>query len=276
VPDQINTLETMTVAPTCGALGAEITGLDLRQPMPADTVGALRQAFLDHCLIYFRGQTLSEADQVRLTCYFGEPAVHVRDQAERATQEIMMVSNVKKDGKPIGALGSREIEFHSDLSYMPKPGTISMLYAVEIPAQGGATQWCNGYTAYDRLAAELKARLTGLRATHRHFIPAQNPATITDHPIVCTHPETGRKTLFVSPYFCKSIVGMSDEEGQELLSALFEHETQSRFVWTHHWRVGDLVMWDNRATMHRRDPFPDTQRRIMKRTQIFNDTVPVA
>ncbi len=270
-----NSPERISVIPTGGALGAEITGLDLSQPMPPATVAIIRQAFLDHCVVFFRDQTLSEPDQVRFTRYFGEPVIHVREQAERATPEIMMVSNVKQNGKPIGALGHREIEFHSDLSYMPKPGTISMLYAVEIPDQGGATQWCNGYAAYAGLDDAMKQRLAGLRATHLHFRPEQNPETVTDHPVVCTHPETGRKTLFVSPYFAKTIVGMEESESQDLLTTLFAYETRPEYIWTHQWQVGDLVMWDNRATMHRREPFPDTQRRIMKRTQIYNETVPV-
>ncbi len=276
MPDTINRPHDMVIIPTGGALGAEIRGLDLRRPLPPETVVAVRQAFLAHCVVFFRGQTLSEQQQVDFTRYFGEPVVHVQKQAAGATSEIMVVSNLKKDGRPIGALGHREIEFHSDLSYMPKPGTISMLYAVEVPKDGGATSWCNLYAAYDGLADDLKARLTGLRATHRHFIPEQNPETVVDHPVVCTHPETGRKTLYVSPYFAKTIVGMDAAAGQALLATLFAHETRPQFIWTHHWKVGDLVMWDNRATMHRREPFPDTQRRLMKRTQVFNDTVPVA
>ena len=276
MPNQSNEPQDVAVIPTGGALGAEIKGLDVRQPMPRETVAAVREALLTHCMVFFRDQTISEQEQVAFTRYFGEPAVHVRKQAARATKEIMMVSNLKKDGKPIGALGHREIEFHSDLSYMPHPGTISILYAVEIPDEGGATSWCNGYAAYDGLDDDLKERLVGLRATHRHFRPEQNPANIVDHPVVCTHPETGRKTLFVSPYFTKTIIGMTKTEGQSLLSTLFEHETRPEFIWTHHWKVGDLVMWDNRATMHRREPFPETQRRLMKRTQVFSDTVPVA
>ncbi len=274
--DPANTLKNLDIRPTGGALGAEIRGLNLSRPVPQDTVDAIRKAFLDHCLVFFRGQQISETDQVRFTRYFGDPVTHVRKQAEQKLPEIMLVSNITKNGQPIGALGHREIEFHSDLSYMPKPGTISMLYAVETPSEGGATQWCNCYAAYEGLDALMKARLANLRGTHLHFNPEQNPPEVVDHPLVCTHPETGRKTLFVSPYFSESIIGMAAEEAQVLLAYLFEHETQPKYIWTHQWRVGDLVMWDNRATMHRREPFPSNQRRLMKRTQIFNDTVPVA
>ena len=267
----------MTVLPTGGALGAEIVGLDLSRPLPTETVAALRQALLDHCLVFFRGQNLNDTAQVAFTRHLGPPAVHVRDnQPDRPTEQIMMVSNVREDGKPIGSLGNDEIEFHSDLSYMPHPGTFSLLYAVELPDQGGATSWCNNNAAYDGLDDAMKKRLVGLRATHLHFRPEQNPDPVTDHPIVCSHPETGRKTLFVSPYFAKTVTGMDGAEGRGLLETLFAHQIQPCYIWTHDWRVGDLVIWDNRATMHRREPFPDSQRRILKRTQIFSDLRPVA
>ncbi len=267
----------MSVLPTGGALGAEIKGLDLSQPLAPETVAAMRHAVLEHCLVFFRDQALDDAAQVAFTRYFGTPAIHVRDnQPDRPTEEIMMVSNVKENGKPIGSLGHGEIEFHADLSYMPHPGTFSLLYAVEIPDRGGATQWCNNNAAYDGLDDAMKARLEGLRATHLHFRPEQNPDPVIDHPIACTHPETGRKTLFISPYFAKSVVGMDEPAGRELLDELSAHQTQAKYIWTHDWRVGDLVMWDNHTTIHRREPFPNSQRRIMKRTQIFSDRRPVA
>lgn len=277
MPKTHNQITNMTVLPTGGPLAAEITGLDLSQPLPADIVAAIRQALLDHCLVFFRGQNLNDAAQVTFTRYFGSPAVHVRDnQPDRPTEQIMMVSNVREDGKPIGSLGNDEIEFHSDLSYMPHPGTFSLLYAVELPEQGGATSWCNNNATYDELDDAMKKRLEGLRATHLHFRPEQNPDPVTDHPVVCRHPETGQKTLFVSPYFAKTVIGVPENESSELLQTLFAHQKQARYIWTHDWRVGDLVVWDNRATMHRREPFPDTERRILKRTQIFSETRPAA
>ena len=275
--DDPNTFETMQIVPTGAALGAEITGLDLSRPLPAETVAAVRAAVLEHCVVFFRGQTLDDSAQVAFTRCFGPASVHIRDnQPDRPTDEIMMVSNVRENGKPIGSLGHGEILFHSDLSYMPHPGSFSLLYAVEIPREGGATSWCNNNAAYDGLDDTMKARLDGLRATHLHFRPEQNPETVVDHPIVCTHPETGRKTLFVSPYFAKSVIGMAEAEARALLDTLFAHQTRKEYIWSHDWRVGDLVIWDNRATMHRREPFPDSQRRILKRTQIFSETRPVA
>ena len=274
--DSSNLPKNMKVIPTGAALGAEITGLDLSRPLPAEKIAAVRGAVVEHGVVFFRNQSLDGAAQVAFTRYFGPAAVHIRDnQPDRPTDEIMVVSNVREHGKPIGSLGHGEIRFHSDLSYMSHPGTFSVLYAVEIPEAGGTTSWCNNNAAYDGLDDTMKARLAGLRALHMHFRPEQNPDPAVDHPIVSTHPETNLKTLFVSPYFAKSVVGMSEDEGRALLETLFAHQTQDEYIWAHEWRVGDLVIWDNRATMHRREPFQDSQRRILKRTQIFSESRPV-
>lgn len=274
--DRTNDIEKMTVTPTGAALGAEIRGLDLSRPLSRETVEAVRQALLDHCVVFFRGQDLSEEDQVRFTNYFGKAEVHVRDMPDRPVKEILIISNIKKDGKDIGALGDREVGFHSDLAYMPKPGTLSVLYAVEIPDEGGETRWGSGYAAYAALDQTMKERLSNLRATHRHPDTPLNPPEITDHPVVCTHPESGRKTLYVTPLFTRAILGLEDRESAALVDTLIKHVTRPDFIWIHEWQVGDLVMWDNRPTLHGRGQFPPDQRRLMKRTQVFNDVAPVA
>ena len=161
------------VIPSGGALGAEIRGLDLRLTLDAETVGQLRRALLDHCVLVFGDQTISEADQVRFTGYFGRPVEHVRRQPNRPVKEIFLISNIEENGQLIGALGHGELSFHSDLSYLRRPGTLSLLYAVEIPQSGGSTQWCNGYAAYEALDDDLKATVHGLRAIHRH--PGRGP-----------------------------------------------------------------------------------------------------
>jgi taurine dioxygenase len=269
-----NRIDQMQVIPTGGPLGAEIQGIDLTHPLPEDTIQVLRQALLAHSVLLFRGQQISDEDQVRFTNYFGQAVEHVRKQLPRPVKEIFFVSNVEKDGQPIGALGNDEIPFHSDLSYLRQPGTLSIIYAVELPSTGGATRWCNCYAAYEGLDSNLKAQLKGLRAVHRHHVESQNPPELIDHPVVCTHPETGRKALYVGPHLTRYIAGFSESESRELLGTLFDHMSQERFVWTHDWEIGDLVIWDNRCTMHRREGFPSTERRIMKRTQIFNDAIP--
>ncbi len=262
-------MDPFEVIPTGGALGAEVRGLDLRRELEADTVRMLRAAFLDHSVLFFRGQVISQRDLVRFTRYFGDPVPHVRPQPDRPIKEIFVISNVTEDGKPIGALGSEEIPFHSDLSYLPEPGTISLLYAIEIPERGGETMWANGYAAYEALDPDLKQNIDRLHAVHRHPIDALNTPEPTLHPVVRTHPETGRKVIYVSPHLTHHIADLARKEGKVLLEELIAHATDGRFVWKHQWRVGDLVMWDNRCTMHRRTPFDDRQRRVMWRTQVF-------
>ena len=139
------------IVPTGGALGAEIKGCDLSAPLAPDQVAQVRQALLDHGVVFFRQQQLSDEDLVRFTAYFGKPVPHVRKQRPRRVKEIFLISNVKENGEPIGELGDELIPFHSDLSYLQRPGTLSVLYAVEIPSQGGQTQWCNCTAAYEAL-----------------------------------------------------------------------------------------------------------------------------
>lgn len=271
---QMLQMPSLQVLPTSGALGAEIRGVNLAQPLADETVQQIHRALLDLYVLFFREQYLSEEEQVRFTSYFGTPVEHVREQPDRRVKEIFLISNITEKGTPIGALGNEELTFHSDLSYLPQPGRISILYAVELPRVGGETQWCNGHAAYEALDDAMKARLHGRRAIHRHPIDKQNHPTIVTQPVIRTHPETGQKALFISPQFTRAIVGLDPKESDALLAVLFAHMTQPQFVWTHDWRVGDLVMWDNRPTMHRRAPFPATERRLLKRTQIFNDETP--
>lgn len=254
-----------------GPLGGRVTGLDLSQSLAAETVTQLRQALLDYCVLVFPDQPLSDEDQVRFTSYFGPARAHVRKQRERQVKEIFIISNVKENGAPIGALGSATVDFHSDLSYLTHPGTISLLQALEIPQEGGQTQFCDCRAAYDALDADKRQYLPTLRAVHRHYVEEQNPPGIVSHPLVRTHPETSRKSLYVSPHLTSHIDGFEAEQSDQLLQELYQHMDQPAFVWTHTWRVGDLLMWDNRPTMHRRLGFPDEQRRVMKRTQVFGD-----
>lgn len=257
------------IVPSDAALCAEVKGIDLSRPFSEDVVARVRDAFFEHCVLLFRDQSISEEDQVRFSRYFGNPVAHVREQAERTVKEIFVISNVTEDGKPVGALGNQEITFHSDLSYMPKPGSISILYSIEVPDVGGDTTWANCYTAYEALDADLKGRIAGLRAVHLHPREQQNPARPASHPLMRTHPETKRKVLYVNPYFTRYIEGMGEAESRELLDTLLAHVIQPRFAWTHKWRAGDLLMWDNRCTLHRRESFDNSKRRIMKRTQMF-------
>ena len=262
-------MPTIDILPTGGALAAQITGLDLRQTLSLDTIASLRQALLDHCILIFRDQTLKPAEQIRFTNYFGRAVEHVREQPQRTHKEIFFIGNTQA-----GALGHDLIPFHSDLSYMPKPGTFSLLYAQEVPSQGGDTQWCNCYAAYNALNLEQKTQLHGLQAIHRHPVASQNPPQPVTHPVIRTHPETGRDALYVSPHLTHHLVGYTPTASTALLNILFAHQDQSRFIWTHQWHPNDLLIWDNRPTMHRRLPFPADERRLLRRTQIFGDEIP--
>jgi len=265
------------IIPSASSIGAEIRGVDASQPLGDDDVDFVYDALLKHCVVYLRAQSLTQQQLVDFTNHFGVAVEHVREQPPREVDEVFIISNVKENGQEIGALGSTEVTFHSDLSYMPKPGTLSMLYAIELPSSGGATTWCDCRAAYDALTDTEKDALSGLRAVHRHYVESQNPPGVTvDHPVVVTHPDTGRQSLYVGPHLTKHLVDVDASESDRLLSRLYEHQNDPAFHYTHDWQVNDLVIWDNRPTMHRRGPFPEEQRRLMWRTQIFNDVAPVA
>jgi taurine dioxygenase len=261
----------MEIVKTDGPLGAEVRGLDCSKPLSGEEVSRLKRALLDHLLLLFRGQEISDEEQVRFSRYFGDPKPHVRKQPERPLEEIFVVSNVTENGRPIGALGYGELTFHSDLSYLERPGSFSVVYAVEVPQRGGDTQWANCYLAWEALPASMRERVLPLRAVHRHGEEEQNPEFPARHPVVRTHPDTGRRSLYVSPQFTRSIEGLPEAAGRALLEELLLHVTKPEFVWTHHWRAGDLVIWDNRPTLHRREPFDPAERRILRRTQMFGE-----
>ena len=273
--DNAQTDGTVEVLPTGGALGAEIRNADLTVPLTPNEASQVRRAMLDHGVVLFRGQNLCDEELVRFTAYFGKPVPHVRKQRPRKVEEVFLISNIEENGEPIGELGDELIPFHSDLSYLERPGNLSVLYAVELPATGGQTQWCNCTAAYAARDDTMKRKLKGMRAVHRHHVEAQNPVVHIAHPIVRTHPETGRRSLYVGPHLTRYVAGVDRAEGDALLAVLYAHIEQPQFTWTHEWRIGDVVLFDNRPTMHRRLAFPPDQRRLMKRTQIFNDEIPV-
>ena len=262
--------------PTGGALGAEVLGVDAAKPLSAECVATLRSGLLSHSALLFRNQCLDDEAQVRFTRCFGEPEVHVRPTSGSRIPGIFVVSNVKENGEPIGALGDGEVGFHSDLAFMPKPGTISVLYALEVPETGGRTTWASGYASCEALDETTMAKLKGRRATHRHPHGPNNPKDVVDHPMIVSHPETGRHSLYITPFFTRRVLGLPEDESDALLKQLFSHVCEPRFSWTHTWQVGDMVMWDNRCTMHRREPFSPKARRIMHRTQAYNEWTPTA
>ena len=276
------------VVPTGAALGADIEEVDLSRPLSEATIAAILQAWADYQVLRFRGQRLTDDDLVAFSRYIGEPDVapvsEMGRPADRSHPEVTIISNVVVDGRPIGALGASESFWHTDMSYDAKPPSASLLYGIEIPPSGGDTGFSNMYLAAERLPDDLRRQIEGRSIKHdatstsagdlrKGFAEVADPreAAGTVHPILRTHPVTGRKALFIGRRKNAYVVGMDLDESDKLLDRLFEHVDKPEFVWTQTWRVGDLVMWDNRCVMHRRDAFDPTSRRLMHRTQIKGD-----
>jgi len=204
---------------------------------------------------------------VLFTKGFGPAIPHRRKQNDNKLKEIFLVSNVEPEG-----LGHDLVPFHSDLSYMENPGLYSLLLAVQIPKTGGNTKWVNCAQAYDELDEDLKQQLKEKRAVHRHPVEHMNPSSVSpSHPIVRTHPDTGRKSLFVNVQFTRYIEGIDGEESAKILQRVLRHLTQEKYIYEHKWQLGDFLMWDNRFTMHQREHFDPKEIRLMKRTQILGD-----
>jgi taurine dioxygenase len=231
-------------------------------------------------VILFRGQGLTEERQVRFAEKFGPPARIHTSQFVRGHPAVMLISNIREDGKPIGALPDGEMQFHSDQCHQERPAMASMLYAIEVPGVGGDTLFANGYLAYETLPDEVKRRIAGRRALNAYDY--DNAATRRGsrlaegvpscmHPVVRTHPATGRKALYVNRLMTVRIEGLPERESDELLDYLFDHQERPEFVYEHVWRPGDLLMWDNRCTLHARTDFSPDERRLMRRVTILGE-----
>jgi taurine dioxygenase len=287
------------VRPTGAALGADIEGIDLARDLAAETVDAVKGAWGDHLVLRFRDQRLDDVQLMRFSAYFGEldwapviAASRVRvsgedryvESVEEGRQYISVISNIIENGKAIGALGAYESIWHTDMSYNPEPPLGSALYALEVPPAGGDTSFANMYLAYDTLPGALRRRVEGRLCRHdasrnsagelrRGSTEVTDPrrAPGADHPIIRTHPVTARKALFLGRRRNAYIQGLGLEDSEELLDALWAHATRPELTWYQQWQVGDLVLWDNRCVLHRRDEFDPQSRRLMHRSQIKGD-----
>jgi len=269
-------------------LGAEILGLDLSRPLSPRQFQRIHKAHLDHHLLVFRDQRITPQQQVDFSRRFGPLQIHVlRNFQLPAHPEVLIISNIIEDGKPIG-LGDAGHFWHSDLSYKEKPSLGSLLHAQELPAKGGDTLFANMHLAWDTLPAALRNAVQDARAEHSYltqyeelrrrspFRPALTQAQIDEvkpvtHPVVRTHPETGRKALFVSEHFTTRIVGISEDESRALLAELFAHSVLPAHIYRHKWAPHDLVFWDNRSLMHLAGGTPEHLRRKLYRTTIEGD-----
>jgi len=281
----------LDIVPNKAVLGAGVRGIDLKSLDEAQ-FAAFKRAWHQHQVLLVRDQSLTDHDLVAFSRRFGDldwaPVQETGRRFVEGIPEIYIVSNVKQNGEPIGSLGSGEAVWHTDMSYLDMPPMASMLYALEIPPVGGNTSFCSMYAIYDALPAGLKQRIATLKIKHdgtynsggyvRQGVtatddPRTSPGAV--HPLVCTHPDTGRRMLYLGRRRNAYLLGLELAESEALLDELWDYVDRPEFSWEHVWRVGDLVMWDNRCTMHRRDPFDDNARRIMHRTQIKGSARPM-
>ena len=258
----------------------EVLDLNLWKDLDERTLNRLRIAWRRHGVLLFRRQSLSESELVRFFSHFGKSEVIVRtDWQSRNRDEVIHISNMKDaSGRSIGGLGSGELDWHSDQSYMTHPATGALLYMVEMPNEGGATYWANLQQAYDALNEETRSQIADLEAIYDYAKRQSNyddEAPISAslrrktppvlHPLVCVNPQTRRQSLYIDPSTMVGISGVSAKKGVALLAQLSAHATQPRFVYTHHWQIGDVVMWDNGQVLHRRDHFGEATPRWLKR-----------
>jgi taurine dioxygenase len=282
----------VTTIPSGKVLGAEIQGVDLRT-IEANDFACIYRAWLDHSVLLFRGQNLTDEDLIAFSERFGDlDWAPVQESGRRFVEghpEIYVVSNVMENGAPIGSLGAGEATWHTDMSYLQDPPKASILYALEVPPSGGNTYFNSMYRAYEFLPDGVKKRIEGKTLKHdatynsggyvRQGVTAiDDPVTSpgTYHPLVCMHPETKRRVLYLGRRRNAYIEGLSLAESESLLDELWMYANREELEWHNEWRVGDLVLWDNRCTMHRRDPFDASSRRVMHRTQIKGETRPSA
>ena len=254
--------------------GVRVTGVDLSLPLTPALKDAIVDAFLAHHVVVFPDQRLTREQQFAFAANFGEVEVHGAHRGETKRYGVAHVmSNLDADGNPaIRISRAANYHWHTDKPYHPAPPLLTTLYAVEVPPAGGDTEFANTTLAYDALPDETKQRIAGLRVVFRPAFDGSRPAV--DHPLVRSHPDTGRKALYLGNH-SSHIRGLPEAEGAALLADLLEHATQRHFVYVHRWRVGDLIMWDNRCLLHRVvvDAAMSQYRRVMHRS-VVRGTVP--
>lgn len=280
--------QTFEVRPLAGNVGAEIIGLDLTRPVGDADFARVHRAHLDYHVVIFRDQRITPAQQIEFSRRFGVLQIHVLKQFLLAGHpEILIVSNIVEDGQPVG-LGDAGKYWHSDLSYKELPSLGSMLHAQELPSEGGDTLFADMHQAWDTLPEPLRQVVQGRSAVHSYtarYGEGKNAAswrpkltaeqlaqvvTVT-HPIVRTHPENGRKALFVSEGFTTHIVGLPEDESRDVLAQIYAHSVRPENVYRHSWQPHDMVFWDNRSLIHLAAGCPDHLRRKLYRTTIQGD-----
>jgi taurine dioxygenase len=277
----------ISVKPTGHGIGAEITGIDLQKRLSPEQRNSLASIWNEHLVLLFRQQPVTDQQLMAFAQNFGDLAQASSSDAaskfggyDGVPPEIGVVSNIIKAGKSIGGLGAGEAAWHSDTSFVEFPLAGSFLHALEVPPTGGDTSFSNMYAAYEGLSEDLRTKIQGRRCLHNYAYtsagslrvgyadtadPSKAPGAC--HPIVRTHPDTGRKALFPGRRLGAYILGLSVDDSERLLDELWEYIENSTSTWTHRWTTGDLIIWDNRCTLHRRESFDPSARRLMHRTQ---------
>jgi len=283
----------MKITPLDAPLGASISGIDLSQPLDAAATAALRRAWLDHIILVFHDQDLSDPQLLAFARSFGDlefPPSKLLNYTQGSGQkadippEVNVISNVVENGRKIGQLGAGEARWHSDSSFVDRPPSASILHALELPLSGGNTSFMDMYAALERLPDGLRQRIAGRRCKHdcshtsdgalRHDFAASKDASECPgpwHPLIRTHPETGRQALYLGRRLKAYIEGLPIGESEALLDELWDAVLEMDVVYEHVWSIGDVIMWDNRCAMHRRAEFDETARRIMHRSQVQGD-----
>jgi len=257
---------------------AEISGIQLSGALSDADIEAFRQAWIENKVAVVPDQHLSDDDLLAFTKRMGPLFTHVRSMFHsKEHPEIMFVSNLKEDGRPLGSLGDGDLGWHTDQCYTAQPCWATLLYGIEVPEDGGNTYFADLCAAYDSMPADLRKAAEGKRVVYSvlaETVSKKSPLTAEQRartpdvtqPLIRTHPYTGRKALYVSPNHYVRIEGMAQDESDALFGRLADWIGREEFVYSHHWSVGDVVLWDNAAVVHRRDAFPTTQRRFLKRT----------
>jgi taurine dioxygenase len=269
----------VTVTKLSPHIGAAITGVDLSRPLSDAEFAEIMAAFVAHSVLVFPDQKIEDLDQVRFSERFGRLGRRKRKVARAEGDEVhpsvMLISNIRKDGVPIGSLPDGEMMFHSDGAYSDAPYIATFLYAIEIPSVGGDTLFASLYAAAEALPPELRAKLEGRRALHGYYAGTVDKAKPNDslsgratQDVLRVHEQSGREALFVSRLMTEAIEGMDRSESDALLEQLFDLTEREDFIYTHRWTPGELVMWDNRACNHARTDFPGGERRLLRRTTV--------
>jgi taurine dioxygenase len=275
----------MTIEPLSSAIGAEIRGVDLRDNLSGDLATQIIGAFYEHGVILFRNQELTEDQQLRFAGHFGELGERSlpRDRWPEGVDhnpKIMLISNIRKKGKPIGSLPDGELWFHHDMCYVQSPPKATFLYAVEVPTEGGNTRFANMYKAYDAISETTKSRIKGCKALQIYDykttgkVDTEGDISKIAHyfqPVGITHPVNKRKALYVNPLMTAQIEGLPKQESDSLLEELFRFKDCPEMIYEHVWRSEDLLVWDNLSSCHARTDFSSTERRLLRRCTVLGD-----